>query len=67
MDYITELQNIVSEWLHRMDNPNQPIPYKDALNECIYDLNLLIDKGIEEQLEHQQTIAEEECLNEKFA
>lgn len=58
MNYITELQHLVLVWLERMSNPEQPVPYKDAINECIYDLNSVIDKAIEEQLDYQQILAE---------
>lgn len=52
MIWISDIQQLVSNWQERLDNPSQPSSYKDALSECIYDLNCLInDKLIEEMTE----------------
>ena len=49
MIYISDLQNLVSNWLERMNDSSQPSAYKDAVNDCVYDLNGLIDKFINEE------------------
>ena len=61
MVYVSELQDLVSQWLDRMSNTEQPVPYRDALNECVYEVNKIIDNAIE---------AEEDCqrqLDEQWA
>jgi hypothetical protein len=50
---LTCLQKLASRWQERLDNPNQPTAYKDALSECIYDINCLINHSIEEELSYQ--------------
>lgn len=49
MVYINDLQQLVSVWLDRLDNPAQSSDYRDALSECIYDLNNLIESMINEE------------------
>ena len=52
MIWISDIQQLVNSWQERLDSPVQPSSYKDALSECIYDLNKLInDKLIEEMTE----------------
>ena len=46
MIYISDLQQLVASWLERMGNSSQPLPYRDAIGECLYDLNNLIDKSL---------------------
>lgn len=50
---VADLQKLTSQWQERLDNPNQPTDYKDALFECIYDINCLINHSIEEELSYQ--------------
>lgn len=56
MVYINDLQQIVSIWLERVKNPSQPFEYKNALNECIDDLNSLIEKSIEEEIDYKDAL-----------
>lgn len=56
MIYITDLQFLVSSWLDRLGDPSQPLAYKDALNECIYDLNNLIDRSLTEELDYKDML-----------
>ena len=58
MIYITDLEQLSLSWTERMTDSSQPIPYRDALNECVYELNKLINKAIEEELNYQQALAE---------
>lgn len=43
MVYISDLQQLISSWQKRLDSSVQPPSYKDALLDCIYELNSLID------------------------
>lgn len=36
-------------------------PYRDALNDCIYDLNTLFSKAFQEEAEAMDTIEEQEA------
>lgn len=56
MIYISDLQNLVSSWLERLGDSSQPLPYRDALNECIYDLNNLIDHSLIEEADYQDML-----------
>ena len=53
MIYVADLQKLMSSWQERMESPVQPSAYKDALSECIYDLNNLILRAIEDELTYQ--------------
>lgn len=50
---VADLQKLASQWQERLDNSDQPTAYKDALFECIYDINCLINHSIEEELSYQ--------------
>ena len=56
---IGDLQELVSQWTERMGNTIHPLPYRDALNECIYELNTILTKAIEEEYDDQQALAED--------
>lgn len=55
MVYICDLQQLIREWLERM-NTAQPPSYKDALRDCIYDLNQLVDRAIEEEFDYKEMV-----------
>lgn len=46
MIYISDVQQLADKWTERMNNPSQSLEYKDALSECIYELNQLINKTL---------------------
>ena len=56
MIYASDLQKVVSLWLERMGNQSQPFEYRNALNECIDDLNQVIEKSIEEELDYKEAL-----------
>lgn len=49
MIYINDLQQLTNQWTERM-NSSQPASYKDALMDCIYDLNKLISQSILDEM-----------------
>lgn len=51
---ITDLQNLISQWTERMGDNTQPLPYRDALGECIYELNCLINKVLQDEMMTEQ-------------
>lgn len=56
MIYTSDLQQLVSAWKERATSAAQPTSYKDALNECIYDLDQLVDNSIIEEIDYQDMV-----------
>lgn len=50
MVYVSDLNQLISQWLERMGNTAYASAYRDALNDCCYDLQSLLNKSIEEEL-----------------
>lgn len=50
MIYISDIQQLADKWTERMNNPTQSFDYKNAISECIYDLNQLINKTLLDEL-----------------
>lgn len=51
---ISDIQQLIASWTERRDTSFQPSPYKDAISECIYELNQLIAHSIDEELSYQE-------------
>lgn len=56
---VSDLQGVISQWLERMGNPSQSFEYKTGINECINDLNQLIDHSLQEELDYQDMLEQE--------
>jgi len=50
MIYISDIQQLADKWTERMNNPAQSFDYRNALSECVYDLNQLINKTLLDQM-----------------
>lgn len=50
MIYINDLQQLADKWTERMSNPTQSFDYKNALSECIYELNQLINNTLLDEM-----------------
>lgn len=50
MIYISDVQQLADKWTKRMNNPTQSFDYKNALSECIYELNQLINKTLLDEM-----------------
>lgn len=50
MIYISDLQQLANKWTERMNNPTQSFDYRNALSECVYELNQLINKTLLDEL-----------------
>ena len=50
MIYINDVQQLADKWTERMNNPTQSFDYKNALSECIYELNQLINKTLLDEM-----------------
>lgn len=59
MLYITDVQQLVSHWLERLETETQPQAYRDALSDCIYDLHSLVDKALMEELDYKEMLEEQ--------
>ena len=63
MIYISDIQQLADKWTERMNNPTQSFDYKNAISECIYDLNQLINHSIEEELDYKEMLDSWEADN----
>ena len=50
MIYISDVQQLADKWTERMNNPTQSFDYRNALSECIYELNQLINKALLDEM-----------------
>lgn len=50
---ISDCQQLVNKWMERTQNPLHSFDYKNALLECVDELNHLINHSIEEELLYQ--------------
>ena len=50
---ISDCQQLVNKWMERVQNPLHSFDYKNALLECVDELNHLINHSIEEELLYQ--------------
>ena len=60
MIYIYQIQQLIEQWGKRSRSNIQPQAYKDALYECAFDLNQLIEKSKEEDMDFEDAIKEME-------
>lgn len=51
---ISDLQHLIDEWTERMGKPSHTSSYKDAMMDCIYDLNKVILHSINEELAYNE-------------
>ena len=49
MLYEGDIWSLIASWKNRLLNKPMEQAYKDALNDCIYDLGSLVDKQFEEE------------------
>ena len=50
MIYISDVQQLADKWTERINNPTQSFDYKNAISECIYELNQLINKTLLDEM-----------------
>lgn len=49
MIYFSQLTGLLSQWEGRLQQPDLPQAYKDALRDCSYELSSLMDNECEEE------------------
>jgi len=59
MIYISDLQQLVNSWQGRVDSSIYPSSYKDGVMDCIYELNQLISKSIDEEIAYNEFLDSE--------
>ena len=59
MLYLSDLQALIKSWTERLDSPAQPLFYKDALSECIYELNQVINKALLDEMTYEDYLSQE--------
>lgn len=50
MLYEGDIWSLIASWKNRLLNKPMEQAYKDALNDCIYDLGSLVDRQFEEEI-----------------
>lgn len=55
MLYESDLTNLLSQWQERLGENKVEQSYKDALNDCIYDLRTLIDSNFTQEALAQES------------
>jgi len=60
---VFDLQQVITKWQERADSHTQPFAYKTGISECIFELNQLINKSIDEELSYQDFLATEHFSN----
>ena len=67
MFYASDISAIIATWLERLENPNYPDAYRDALSDCTYELISFMNKLINDQLEvlSKLTPEQREAINEQ--
>lgn len=58
MIYIADAQKLVSKWLERLSKSPMSMDYKDALNDCIYELNVLIHQSLQEEVTYKDALSD---------
>ena len=54
-----DIESLVSQWDARLHNESYEASYKDALGECIYELNQLLEKSILEEADSMDFLERE--------
>lgn len=54
MIQISDLQSLISKWQERVGTNAHPSSYKDAIMDCIYELNSLIDRAILDEITEEE-------------
>lgn len=54
MIYVSDLNNLISQWTERLRDDSYPPQYRDALFECCYDLDNLVKKALDEEIESEE-------------
>lgn len=58
MVYLSDLNRLMHAWTERLDNPVLPQSYKDAVNDCLFELNRLVSGALEEELDAYEPLKE---------
>lgn len=56
MVYISDLQKLIGTWMERINNPVHSLSYKDAISDCIYELNEIVNKAVIDQLDYESML-----------
>ena len=56
MMYLTDVNKLISMWQDRKNNSKCSPEYKDAVNDCIYDLSTFMDNLIEEDIQGREAV-----------
>lgn len=54
MIHLHNMQQLADRWTEKMQNPQQSLEYKNALSECIYELNSLINQILLDEITEEE-------------
>ena len=55
MIYVSDINKLISEWTVRLRDHSLPPQYRDALFDCCFDLNKLLEQSIEDELASKES------------
>lgn len=61
MIYEEDLKSLVDDWQKRLKDTTQPLSYRDALGECIMELNSILKKSEEDDLDYIDYLKDKEA------
>ena len=72
MIYTKDINDLLAQWTKRMAEFSSNSEYVDGVRDCIYDLNQLLTKSLDEELAYKDYVEQEQLsflppLNEEVA
>ena len=64
MIYVSDINNLISQWTNRLQDYSYPPQYRDALFECCFDLNQLLTKSFEEEIAFREACKQMEEVHD---
>jgi len=61
MIYEEDLKSLIDDWQKRLKDKTQPFSYRDALGECIMELNNILKKSEEDDLDYIDYLKDKEA------
>ena len=59
MIYVSDVNQLISQWTDRLRDFSYPVQYRDALFECCYDLDNLLKKSFDEEIASREAFTKQ--------
>ena len=59
MIYVSDINNLISQWTDRLKDSSYPVQYRDALFECCFDLDNLLKKSFDEEIASRESFTKQ--------